>query len=140
MYNYITEFLKYNQCENLIGSAVTHEVCSCHLTLYAVCCIAFTSIENCLLFWHTAAVDRTDCFRCKEKCPDYSLVFGNIRSLWTCDKTREFHSKFILPQGVSVYVNMRTALNVALTNTDWEGFSISHFLFFILYLIYLLLF
>jgi len=46
MNNYVTEILKYNQCETVIGSTLTHDICSYRLTLHAVCYIAFTQIRN----------------------------------------------------------------------------------------------
>jgi hypothetical protein len=139
MRNYVTEFLKYNRCETVTRSAVTHDVCSCHLTLYTVRYIAISHIKNCCSsdmrqLWTALTVLDT------RKCPHYSLVLGNIRALRTSDKTREFHFKSILTQGVSVYVNIRATLNVVLTNKHrLRRISITRFLFFILYLIYILL-
>ena len=60
----------------------------------------------------------------------------------TSDATREFHSKVAITQDLRIYVNVRTTLNIPLTNTECEGFPITHFYLspFIFFLSYFTLF
>jgi len=48
------------------------------------------------------------------------------REFITGDATRQFHSKVVITQDLRIYVNVRTTLNIPLTNTECEGFPITH--------------
>jgi len=50
----------------------------------------------------------------------YACPSVPLQCLWN----REFIFRVITNQDVGIYVNIRTALNTALTNTDWEDLSI----------------
>lgn len=85
-----------------------------------------------LLVLYMSAVEGTNCFQYMGTCPAHSPLLGNIRSLRTSDKTREFHSKVVINDDVTIYVNICSILNIAVTNRDCEGFSITHFSFFLI--------
>jgi hypothetical protein len=72
------------------------------------------------------------CFQFMGACPAHSPLLGNIRSKRTSDNTREFHSKVVINDDVTIYVNSCSILNIAPTNRDCEGFSIPHSLFFLI--------
>jgi hypothetical protein len=57
---------------------------------------------------------------CVWTCSVHSPLLG------TSDATREFHSKVLITQDLRIYVNVRTKHNIAITNTDCEGFPITH--------------
>jgi len=67
-----------------------------------------------------------------------AAVYAN--GLRTSDTTREFHSKVFINQDMRIYVNIYTMLHVAVTNVYCKGFSIVHFLSFILFIIFYLVF
>jgi hypothetical protein len=58
-------------------------------------------------------------------CPAHSPLLGNIRSLRTSETTKEFHSKVVINEDMTIYVNIRSMLNIAVTNPECKGFSIT---------------
>ena len=62
-------------------------------------------------------------------CAAHSPLLGNIRVLRTSDTTREFHSKVVINEDMTIYVSIHSMLNIALRNQECEGFSITQFLY-----------
>jgi len=74
-------------------------------------------------------VDRTALFSIHRNVSGSLLFTWKHNGFKKSDVTRLLPFKAIINQVVRIYVNIRTALSIAVANIDCEGFSIAHILY-----------